>query len=1418
MSDKLMAPDYLFEVSWEVCNKVGGIHTVISTKAGLLQKKFNSNYILIGPDVWRGETDNPEFIEDRGLFAAWREAAADEGHRIRTGRWNVRGRPLAIIIDFTPFISHKDEIFKIMWERFSLDSISGHWDYVEPVLFGYAAGKLIESFVKFNTGSADRILAHFHEWMTGSGVLYLRDSVPAVATIFTTHATVIGRSLAGNHQPLYLDFEKFDVDARAGEFNVVSKQSVEKLAAANADAFTTVSSLTARECLQFLKKDVDIITPNGFEDEFLPPEEQFEEKREAARAKLRSVSEAVLGTTLARDAIFIAHSGRYEMKNKGTDLFIDALAAANSSGDLKKEVVAFILVPANQIGPRKDLMEILAGNEVTGGDGSKILTHYLHERKHDPIIRKFKEAGLENDQKDRVRVIFAPCYLNGNDGIFNMPYYDLLAGMDMAVFPSYYEPWGYTPMESIAFSVPAVTTNLTGYGLWVREHFSGELLALSILDRNEDNHAEVAGQIAGILKSFASLTGTEIGKIRDNAREISSVTLWENLIVHYYKAYSIALENAGPRIRELPARETAEPAAPISPVHKVSSANLPNWKTIQVQKSMPERLCALDEISRNLWWSWNDEATELFREVDPDLWVESGANPVSFLEKVSYKRFMELEKDKAFLDMLDNVHASFRAYMARPFREGPKIAYFSMEYGLHSSLPLYSGGLGVLAGDYLKEASDSGTDMVAVGLLYRFGYFRQQLAAGGEQIASYDPTDFTLLPVRPVRHDDGQWAMINIAFPGRGVKARIWRVDAGRVPLLLLDTDFEENQDHDRSITHHLYGGDWENRFRQEMLLGIGGIRALRVAGQERELFHCNEGHAAFIGLERLNRYVNEEKLMFTQALEVVRASTLFTTHTPVPAGHDSFDENLLRTYIAHYPVRLNISWAQFMNLGKIHPGDPNEKFSMSYLAANLSQEINGVSRLHGSVSRRIFNDLWKGYMPEELHIGYVTNGVHHDTWTAPVWKVFYARVLGEDYIERQHMKETWEPVLEAGSDEIWEIRQMLRKRLVDHLLDRTRINWLKKHESPRYFLNVREKLNPDTLTIGFARRFATYKRAQLLFRDEERLSAMVNNPEKPVQFFFAGKAHPNDKAGQDVMKHIVSISKKPEFSGKILFLQNYDMDLARMLVQGVDVWLNTPTRPLEASGTSGMKALMNGVLNFSVLDGWWLEGYRQGAGWALPEERVYENQDFQDELDADTIYSLLEEEIVPLFYNRNSAGVPDGWVQMIKNSVSGIVPEFTMRRMLNDYYGRFYNKLHQRSQKLNANGFELARQLASWKRRMYRGWESIEVVEVTYPDTSDKPLMLGKEHTGELVLDLKELNASSVGVEQVVVNIHPRNGNVDMLERQELTLTGTDGSLARYRLQVYPTRAGAFHYGIRVFPKHPELPHRQDTGFVKWI
>jgi phosphorylase/glycogen(starch) synthase len=1415
MDTNLLKPDYIFETSWEVCNKVGGIHTVISTKALTLVNEYKSKYILIGPDVWRDTASNPEFVEDAQLFKSWRAQANKEGLHIKIGRWNIAGNPVVVIVDFQSFTPQRNAIFSKFWETYKLDSLSGQWDYVEPALFGYAAGKVIESFARYYFTIRDTALAQFHEWMTGTGLLYLRMTLPQIATVFTTHATVLGRSIAGNQLPLYGSMENYNPELKASEFNVTAKQSLEKLSAEHANSFTTVSEITGKECVHFLGKAVDVVTPNGFEDSFVPQGADYDKARLTARNKLKEVASALFGG-ISENPLFVGIGGRYEFRNKGIDIFVKSL------GELKKkspdrEVIALILIPANHYGPRKDLQHILQ-NPGTANEDGKILTHNLHDAEYDPVLREIAKTGLTNHPDEKIKVIFVPCYLNGNDGIFNLSYYELLVGLDLSVFPSYYEPWGYTPLESVAFHVPTITTTLAGFGLWVKDYAPSQDTAVHVITRTDSNDLEMISAISDNIFNTSRLSVAEEERNRQNAFKTSRIALWSNFIEYYKKAYDLALRDVQEVVVQFStAKELVED---MPQVDSVQSFNAPKWKRLLINKNIPEKLKALEELANNLWWCWNDDAEELFQSIHPETWIECEKNPVVFLEHIPYNTMKDLEKNRSFMTQLDRVHNRFLEYMHEKERQkDPKLAYFSMEYGLHTSLKIYSGGLGILAGDYLKEASDLNVNMVAVGLLYRNGYFEQVLSSSGEQLAFHDTQDFTKIPAIPIRDSSGNWTTISIVFPGRTLYARIWKVQVGRVDLYLLDTDFEDNIEQDRSITHHLYGGGEENRLKQEILLGIGGIRALRAMGLKLDVYHCNEGHAAFIGVERLFEYIHQQNLTFAEALEIVRCSSLFTTHTPVPAGHDSFPENLMRMYVSHYPNKLNISWTQFMGLGKINASDPNERFSMSFLAANMSQGINGVSRLHGRVSQDIFAPMWPGYIPEELSVGYVTNGVHVPTWTAVPWKRLYEKYFGADFLTHQLEFDRWNKIQQVPDREIWNIRNQLRGDMIKYMKDQLRNSRAKNYQNPKYIVDVVERFNKSILTIGFARRFATYKRAHLLFRNLDRLAKIVNNPEMPVQFVFAGKAHPADKAGQDLIKMIVEISKRPEFIGRIVFLQNYNMELASHLVSGVDIWLNTPTRPLEASGTSGEKAVMNGVLHFSVLDGWWAEGYTKNAGWMLPEENAYEDSNAQDELDAETIYSLIENEIAPLYYFRGAEDVPSGWVNFIKNSIAKVASQFSTTRMLNDYMNRYYLPLYERKCQIVEDDYAMAKDLSSWKKKVFRSWESIEVLSVKTPDILREQIMVGSEYKCEVALDLNELDPADIGVEFLIVEMLSEKSNRPKLySRQEFNLSSVNGRTAIYEMTMLPLKTGAFEFGIRMFPKNPNLPHRQDFGLVKWL
>ncbi|MCE9047207.1 glycosyltransferase family 1 protein [Bacteroides fragilis] len=850
---------------------------------------------------------------------------------------------------------------------------------------------------------------------------------------------------------------------------------------------------------------------------------------------------------------------------------------------------------------------------------------------------------------------------------------------------------------------------------------------------------------------------------------------------------------------------------------KVSNVNTPNWKEVTVKSRVPAELEKLSELARNIWWAWNYEATELFRDLDPTLWKEAGQNPVLLLERMSYEKLEALSKDKVILKRMNDVYAKFRDYMdVTPDNKRPSVAYFSMEYGLNHVLKIYSGGLGVLAGDYLKEASDSNVDLCAVGFLYRYGYFTQTLSMDGQQIANYEAQNFGQLPIDRVTDADGKPLVVDVPYMDYYVHANVWRVNVGRVSLYLLDTDNEMNSEFDRPITHQLYGGDWENRLKQEILLGIGGMLTLKALGIKKDIYHCNEGHAALINVQRICDYV-ATGLTFNQAIELVRASSLYTVHTPVPAGHDYFDEGLFGKYMGGYPVKMGISWDDLMDLGRNNPGDKGERFCMSVFACNTSQEVNGVSWLHGKVSQEMFSSIWKGYFPEESHVGYVTNGVHFPTWSATEWKQLYAKYFNENFLYDQSNPKIWEAIYNVPDEEIWKTRVTMKNKLVDYIRKQFRETWLKNQGDPSRIVSLLDKINPNALLIGFGRRFATYKRAHLLFTDLERLSKIVNNPDYPVQFLFTGKAHPHDGAGQGLIKRIVEISQRPEFLGKIIFLENYDMQLARRLVTGVDIWLNTPTRPLEASGTSGEKALMNGVLNFSVLDGWWLEGYREGAGWALTEKRTYQNQEHQDQLDAATIYSILETEILPLYYARNKKGYSEGWIKSVKNSIAQIAPHYTMKRQLDDYYSKFYCKEAKRFKELSANDNAKAKEIAAWKEEVVVKWDSIEIVsKEREADIAQGDIESGKEYTITVVVDEKGLN-DAVGLELVTTYTTPE-GKQHVYSVEPFSVIKKEGDLYTFQAKHSLSNAGSFKVAYRMFPKNQDLPHRQDFCYVRWF
>lgn len=1403
--------DYLFETSWEICNKVGGIYTVLSTKAATVVESYHDRYICIGPDI--AKENNDDFVEDPDLFKNWREIVARDGLKVRVGRWQIVGSPIVFLVDFTNFFEKKNEILTKFWLSCKLDSISGQWDYIEPALFGYAAGRVIESFYNFYCNSMDKIVAHFHEWMTGTGILYLESVAPQIATVFTTHATVLGRCIAGNGLPLYADTKQYNPVDTAARFGVQSKYSLESLSAKYADAYTTVSEITNRECDAFFEKPADVITINGFENAFVPQGEEFDRKRKIARDKLLQVASTLTQTQIPENALLVINSGRYEFKNKGIDVFIKSLAKVTEANP-DRPVVAFITVPAGQSGRNEEIAAQMT-QPVSGVPMSdRFVTHVLHDPYHDPILNELNNNGLHNAADQNVKIVFAPVYLDGEDGIFNLKYYDLLIGFDLSVFPSYYEPWGYTPLESIAFGIPTITTSLAGFGAWVQEHFTQQQ-SVSVIQRTDHNDNEVVKAIADQILFYLNCTEQAMADIRKTAMAIAEKALWSHLFANYEDTYAIALSKSGNRYEQYQNKTSN-----VGQMVKELNVERPEWHRVSVKSHLPVALQLLEKLSENMWWSWNFEARELFEEIaGPTLWKSCEENPIHALQMLPLERLENFAQNETYINKLHQVYDKFTAYMNTPrSREEDRIAYFSMEFGISNELKIFSGGLGMLAGDYLKEASDCNVNMLGVGLLYRYGYFQQQISAYGEQVNLYPPQSFSKLPIKPYKDENGDWVTISVAMPGRNLYARIWRADVGRIPLYLLDTDFDKNWQEDRGVTATLYGGDIENRLKQEILLGIGGVRMLKAIGEDPAIFHLNEGHAAFLNLERILQVMQNEHVNRQVAIELVKASSLYTTHTPVPAGHDAFTEDLMRTYFSTYSQQFNVSWEAFMGFGRKHDSDTFDKFSMSILACRFSQEINGVSRIHGRVSQEMFADLYEGRFAEESHIGYVTNGVHYPTWAHKKWQTLHRSVFGEEFFEDASNPLVWSKINAVPDEKIWNLKQELRKEMFTAIKEMLAEQMRTRNESPALIDATLRALRDDVLTIGFARRFATYKRAHLLFMNEEKLKALLNNPEKPVQFIFAGKAHPHDKAGQDLIKRIIELSRKPEFIGKIVFVENYNMILAKKLISGCDVWMNTPTRPLEASGTSGEKAVMNGVLNLSVLDGWWAEGYVPGAGWALKEEITYQDNRLQDELDAETLYNIINECITKAFYTRDDHQIPTEWVQMMKKCFSMISPHFTMKRQLDDYYRKFYRKLMNRYHRLHQDDNEKVRLLLKWRENVLSGWNDIQCVGVHYQKTKNNIYCVGDQMRCEVEMRLGTLRPEDVKMEMIFVTAEDHGKKPKLEYKVPFVFDVERNGLSIFVCDEVANHIGVWDCAIRVIPNHDLLPHDQDFNIVRWF
>ncbi len=1385
-------PHQLFEISWEVCNKVGGIHTVLSSKARLAAERFGDDYITIGPLLLTGSGQQPPFDDEPG-HEVFVEACRQAGLPIRIGRWRIPGRPRCLLVGFSSLFEQKDGILAGLWERHQVDSIAGDWDYVEPVLFSIAAAMVIERWWEEQLAPFHRrAVVHAHEWMTGAALLYLKERIPSIGTVFTTHATMLGRALAsmGVDPSQGLGGKKPEDLAQA--HGVRAKHSMEGACARKADVFTTVSAITADEALLLHGRKADVLVPNGLDLDVV--DELAAGDRTATRAAVQRIATAVLGEDCG-DAVFVGIAGRYEFYNKGIELLVDALGRMKDQPGRK--LVTFVLVPAGNSGVRGELLERLDGGKVGATGPIGLCTHNLFDEERDPLHQHCKRLGIDNRKGARVKIVQVPIYLRPDDGLLGREYEAVLAAMDLGVYPSFYEPWGYTPQEALAVGVPTITTDLAGFGRWALQEGLGPNDGITVIKRQRVPYAEVTAAVVAALEGFLGRRPDEA--LRQRCRAAAGRTAWKDLFANYQRAYGLALDAVQERSTSgvlqfrLPRRALPSPGAGPNP----------RLSTFEVAATVPPALRGLEKLARNYWWSWHPGVKELFLALQPDF-GQHGENPVRCLHQASVDVLERLARDKNYLARLAAAQQRFDAYMAA----GPKnvalggsgaeisaqrpIAYFSAEFGVHHSLPIYSGGLGILAGDHLKSASDLALPLLGVSLFYRCGYMQQKLASDGQQIAVDRENDPRQLAVEQVRTADGRPLEVTLSLPGRELVLRAWKAQVGRVPLYLLDANVPQNRPEDRDITKNLYGGDSEVRIQQEIVLGRGGVRFLRALGLRPAVYHMNEGHAAFLTLERISRLVKGEGLTFEAAREYVAETTLFTTHTPVPAGHDRFGEDLMRRYFGDAEEWVGLPWDRFFALGT---GGQAVEFNMTWLAMHFASFINGVSKLHGIASQKLLQAFWPGLLLREVPVTTITNGVHLATWTndgiADLLRDGEGPVRPADFVAAGKI----------SRPELWQVHQTSKLRMIETVRSSLTRAFHARGDSPVVLSAMLAGLDENALYLGLARRFAPYKRAQMLFSDRERLRKILGQADRPVRIIVSGKAHPRDKLGQDVMKSIVQISRSAEFVGRVLFVEDYDIAVAKALVQGVDVWVNTPTRMEEASGTSGMKAAANGVLNLSIGDGWWPEAADGGNGWTIGGGQVYADAELQNQADATALYRLLEEEVVPQFYARGKRDLPEAWLELMVHCLQTVPPVFNTDRMVSEYRDSAYLPLARNYFAQQAEKKAPARERGKEIARVRSGFQQIRIVAANTVELQD--FKVGQHLDVTLELELGSLTPADLSVELVVEQpggVGPQAMKVVSM-RDTGVLRGTvRGYAGTHRID----SAGRYAHGMRVRARVP--------------
>ncbi len=1418
---------FLFEVSWEVCNKVGGIYTVLQSKLKQTIQDFGDNYILIGP--WRGQSG--EFKEEAStpFLEAVKQALAAKNIICHIGYWNIEEQPKVILVDFRERYKI-DSLLYTLWVNYGVDSLASNYDYHEPILFATAAGEVINTLVNSQLIQDRMIIANFHEWLCGAGILYLNKCCRQIATVFTTHATVLGRALANENRLVSNLTTSFNAEVEARRLGVFAKHSLESVAAREADCFAVVSNVVADEAGVLLGRYPDKVVDNGLDIAQTLKKVEVSKIPEI-REKLRQIASLVVGQKVDDNALLWVTSGRYEFHNKGHDILLKSLAKLESNlAEDSPPIVVFFLIAVNWHSKEDSLLGVSQSLYPEQRNAIGLATHKVYLPDEDRIIKLCNELSLKNPGR-KIHIIFSDAYLNGNDGVFDFTYEQILASCDLSIFPSFYEPWGYTPVESIAYSTPTITTDLAGFGAWITANLKQDFAdAVFVLKRKEQDEPKVIADLSNYLLTTLKKyqDPSYIANARKKSFDIAHLVDWQYFYQNYLEAYDQALKFN--RLSRVALDITDADNQLVTGINEGVMA-LPRLRSFQYECILPEKIRELRMLAYNFWWAWHKEAQTLFQRIDPVLWETTGHNPVHFLNLVTSQSLQRAATDEDYVGLYHAVLAEFNAYMQTncdlagfcshntAISTTHPIAYFCMEYGIAECLPIYSGGLGILAGDYLKAMSDLHVPIVAMGLFYKQGYFLQRVSAKGEQEAIYESWDTNQIPMKPVNDATGKTILVSVEILGRTIYMKAWEVKVGHVSLYLLDTDVPENNEADREITNSLYGGTREVRLVQEMVLGIGGARFLVDKLNIRPaLYHLNEGHSAFLLLERVREYCHQG-FSFDEALEVVRNSSIFTTHTPVAAGNEAFAKDLVKKYLETYAAsRLGISFNKLFDLARdVDAKEP--LFSMTVLALRLTLRTNAVSRLHGKVARYMWHLVWPGLLMAEIPIGVVTNGIHLATWLGEPMRSLYGNYLLSHWYDEQHEKSTWEKISSIPDEAIWQAHQTQKERLLEKVKQLVISQYALRNESKKLINASLECLASNTLLIGISRRFAAYKRNNLFLLAKEYLASILTNEVRPVVILVAGKAHPADIVGKDLLREIVETSRSGIFKGHIIFLEEYNIGLAKLLVQGVDVWLNTPILGREACGTSGMKVGINGGLNFSTKDGWWEEAYDEAIGWQIESLMTEDDLTKRAEIENTYLLETLESEIVPLYYKTNRLGFSPDWVAKMKASIALISCEYSAFRMARDYVNNLYSPAALRYERLMKNNCTDLRKVVAWQQGIAERFNTVKIKAIFINGVKNGKITSNGLLRIKLMLYVGKMAANELQAEFVLIK-----GNDYQLLPEPIVIglrcvesdsreTGVLTYVAEYQLE----DTGFYKYGIRVLPYNPMLFRRQDVRVVYW-